>query len=238
MKRSRPENDSYDAHARSCAPDDLWGQVKRTLGGAPLESDQIQLILDCTAAALELSEDDVLLDLCCGNGALSTHWFARCTDGVGVDASPYLIEIARSRFAADSQERFQLSEVLDYVLSSTLRSDFTKAVCYGSLQYLSPERAGAVLSALRSNCPRLSRVFIGNIPDRDRAAAFFGANMPSPDTLDTPRSAIGVWHTQRDFIALARNSGWDCRTRVMPPEFYAAHYRFDAILTPQAGDVL
>ncbi|AMO35709.1 class I SAM-dependent methyltransferase [Thauera humireducens] len=232
MKPSTPENDSYDAHARTCDPNDLWGQVKRTVQGTPLPEEQIQLILSNTSAALALSESDVLLDLCCGNGALSTHWFAACADGVGVDASPYLIEVARSRFAPDRPERFLLSEVLDYLQSADLRSDFTKAVCYGSLQYLSPERAGAVLALLRTKCPRISRIVIGNIPDRDRATEFFGRDMPGTPELDTPRSAIGVWHTQQGFIALAQRSGWHCQTRLMPADFYAAHYRFDAILTP------
>lgn len=236
MTRAAPENDSYDAHARACAPDDLWGQVKRTVGGKPLPEAQIALILENVAATLALSADDVLLDLCCGNGALSHHWFAACADGVGVDASPYLIDVARSRFAADAPERFVVAEALDYLQSTGRRTDFTKAVCYGSLQYFSAERAAAVLAALRAHCPALERVLIGNLPDRDRAAAFFGENTPAAAELDSPLSAIGVWHTRQGFTELARRSGWHCHTRLMPTGFHAAHYRFDAILTPLKGD--
>lgn len=236
MTRAAPENDSYDAHARACDPDDLWGQVKRTVGGKPLPAAQIALILDNVAAALALSADDVLLDLCCGNGALSHQWFAACADGVGVDASPYLIEIARRRFAANAPARFVAAEALDYLQSAERCADFTKAVCYGSLQYFSPERAEAVLATLRSQCPALVRVMIGNIPDRDRAAAFFGERTPDAGELDSPLGAIGVWHTRKGFAELAQRSGWQCLTQLMPAGFHAAHYRFDAILTPLEGD--
>lgn len=231
-----PENASYDAHARTCEPDDLWAQVKRTVNGKPLPEAQITLILENVTTALGLVSEDILLDLCCGNGALTHHWFAACADGVGVDASPYLIEVARRRFAADAPERFVLAEALDYLESSDQRADFTKAVCYGSLQYFSPERAEALLKALRARCPALARVLIGNIPDRNRAVAFYGERMPPPAELDSPLTAVGVWHTQQSFAELARRSGWQCRTRLMPAGFHASHYRFDAILTPLQGD--
>lgn len=237
MTCSMPENDSYDAHARTCDPSDLWGQVKRTINGKPLPDAQIELILASVTDALALSPRDVLLDLCCGNGALSTHWFAGCADGVGVDASPYLIEVARRHFAPDTPERFVLAEALDYLRSTVRRRDFTKAVCYGSLQYFSVQRAHDVLTALRTHCPALTRVVIGNVPDRDRAAAFFRAQMPESSELDSPLSPIGMWHTRQGFAAMARRSGWECETRIMPASFHAAHYRFDAILTPSNGGI-
>lgn len=232
MKQSPPENDSYDAHARTCDPDDLWGQVKRTVNGKPLPDSQIDLILKHVMELLELSADDLLLDICCGNGALSHYWFARCANGVGVDASPYLIEIAQQQFSANTPGRFVLAEALDYLTTAKHLHKFTKAVCYGSLQYFSPARASAVLMALRQRCPALRRVVIGNIPDRDRTAAFFTQKMPKTTELDSSLAPIGVWHTQSGFSDLARHSGWHCCSHVMPENFYAAHYRFDAILTP------
>lgn len=231
MTQFVPENDSYDAHARSCAPDDLWGQVKRTVHGKPLPAAQIDMILENVQAMLELNASDVLLDLCCGNGALTHHWFAACANGIGVDASPCLIDIARSRFGEGEPDRFVLAEAVSYLESPQCRSDFTKAVCYGSLQYFSAGRAAELLTALRRLCPTLRRVVIGNIPDRDRAAAFFGAKLPDTEELDSPLTPTGVWHSAQGFTELARRSGWRCRTQSMPADFHAAHYRFDAILT-------
>lgn len=233
MNIPRPENESYDSHARRCDRNDIWTQVKRTVNGRPLPQEQISLIIETVAEMLELSPSDVLLDICCGNGALTHHWFARCAGGVGIDASPYLIEVANERFASGTTDRYIATEALSHIRASTGRSDFTKAVCYGSLQYFSRERAGELLAAINGRYPRLERLVVGNIPDLDRAAHFFSEGIPDASTLASPRSQIGVWYSEAEFGDLAWNAGWHCRVRRMPECFHAAHYRFDAILTPR-----
>jgi cyclopropane fatty-acyl-phospholipid synthase-like methyltransferase len=232
MSIPRPENDTYDSHARQCDPNDLWTQVKRTVNGKPLPPEQITLIIDTVASLLELSAPDILLDLCCGNGALTHHWFKACAGGVGVDASPYLIGIANKRFASEPAARFVVAEALAHIRDPAARTDFSKTVCYGSLQYFSRSRAGELLSALRNHYAYLRRVVVGNIPDRDRAERFFTEGLPDEPVLTSPSSPVGVWYTTQDFSMLAAQAGWHCRIHRMPAGFHAAHYRFDAILTP------
>lgn len=234
MNRARPENESYDAHARQCDRDDIWRQVKRTVNGRALPQEQISLIVETVTEMLALSPSDILLDICCGNGALTHHWFARCTGGVGIDASPYLIEVANERFASGKTYRYMATEALSYIRASTGRSDFTKAVCYGSLQYFSRERASDLLAAVRGRYPHLECMVVGNIPDRDRARHFFSEGIPDASALDSPHSQIGVWYSAAGFGSIAWNSGWNCRIHRMPAGFHAAHYRFDAILTPRS----
>ena len=36
----------YDEHAKSCAPDDFWSQVKRTVAGKPVDDAQIDMIVE------------------------------------------------------------------------------------------------------------------------------------------------------------------------------------------------
>lgn len=80
------------------APEDFWVQVKRTVKGQPVSQDQIDMIVSAMTAALDLSPDDILLDLGCGNGALTTYFFHRCRGGLGVDFSEFLISVARRNF--------------------------------------------------------------------------------------------------------------------------------------------
>lgn len=229
MNSPRPDNDSYDSHARSCHPDDIWAQVKRTVRGKPLPDADIRLIVDSVCGLLALSPTDILLDLCCGNGALSHQWFSACAAGEGVDASPYLIDIANARFV-EKNSRFVQSEALTYVLDPRARKDFTKAVCYGSLQYFSRASAVRLLTAARDRLPDLCRIVIGNIPDLERAPDFFGTANLDPEMLSSPLSALGVWYSAREFTLLAEQAGWQCQLHRMPEGFHAAHYRFDAIL--------
>ena len=65
----------YKEHPKTCEPDDFWGQVMRTVNGKPVGEEQIQMIIDSVISTLEITESDVLLDLCCGNGALTDRLF-------------------------------------------------------------------------------------------------------------------------------------------------------------------
>ena len=100
MKNAKPlyTKFSYDEHARTCAPDDFLGQIRRTVQGVPVSDNQIQMICAAMGAGLSLKPDDVLLELACGNGALSTFLFDLCKGYLGIDLSEYLISVAKKNF--------------------------------------------------------------------------------------------------------------------------------------------
>jgi len=73
LSRSYPAN--YDAHARSVPADAYWAQVRRTINGEPIDGAQIALIVKAITAGLSLKQGDSVVDLGCGNGALSSYLF-------------------------------------------------------------------------------------------------------------------------------------------------------------------
>ncbi|MEM8892160.1 MAG: class I SAM-dependent methyltransferase, partial [Bacteroidota bacterium] len=75
-------------------------QVARTRAGK--QSDQLELkkIASYIKEKLELSHEDTLLDLCCGNGMLSKELSPFVKELLGVDFSEPHIEIARQQFIA------------------------------------------------------------------------------------------------------------------------------------------
>lgn len=218
----------YQTHPQTCAADDYWGQVRRTVDGRPVPEAQIDLIVEGMAAALELGPDERLLDLCCGNGAMTTRWFARCAGGLGVDFSEFLVGVARARFSRGAHEAYHLASVLDFARDPAGFGPFDKAVCYGSLQYLQRADVATLLADLRRGLPGLERFVLGNVPDRERVAAFARPGVDVP--LDDPASAIGCWWSPDELREVAAAAGWELEVRRMPSEFYAAHYRFDAVL--------
>lgn len=222
----------FKHHPETCAPDDHWGQVKRTVGGKPVPPEQIAMILDAIRSGLGLSADDGLLDLCCGNGALTTHLFADCRGGLGVDYSEFLIGVARERFTRRPSERYRLGDALEYVRTETDPEDFTKVLCYGAFPYFGQDAARELLLGLNRRFARATHVFLGQMPDKTRMAAFFdGRRAPLPGEEDDPGSLLGLWRTPDELAALAAETGWSARITRMPDRFYAAHYRFDAVLT-------
>jgi len=220
----------YKQHPLTCDSNDFWGQVKRTVNGKPVPREQIQMIVDAVQDGLALGPEDHFLDLCCGNGALSTFFFAACGGGLGVDFSEPLIETAKANFEQPPNFIYQLSDVLDYANNEPQPERFTKALCYGSFQYLAKDAAEALLAVLRRRFVGLRRLYLGNLPDRQRMGEFFRPESYTPGVEDDPGSPIGVWRARHDIAQLASQTGWVAEFRIMPGDFYAAHYRFDAIL--------
>lgn len=223
----------YQTFPSTCDPTDYWGQVRRTVNGKPIPQRQIDLIVEKMARDLDLQAADQLLDLCCGNGALTTYWFAMCRGGLGVDFSEFLVDVARSAFSRGSHERYLLGSVVDFVKRPTEEYRFTKAICYGSVQYLLVDEVTQLLAGLREHHPGLQRLVLGNLPDRERVSAFQRPGVQVD--LDDPESAVGRWWARAELNAVARNTGWRMVVSTMPEEFYASHYRFDALLTPEGG---
>lgn len=221
----------YKTHPGTRASSDFWGQVARTVSGEPVGEEQIQLIVEAILDGLQIRQSDTLLDLCCGNGALSDRIFARCQEGLGVDFSELLIAVAEQHFQFAPQRMYRLEDVESFLRSSDDTFHFSKALCYGSFQYLPGDKAKNVLILVRERFPGVERFFVGNLPDKAKMDLFFKDRSVAPGIENDPTSQIGIWRTDAEFAALAQMSGWEVEFRRMPAHFYAAAYRYDAVLT-------
>jgi hypothetical protein len=107
-------------------------------------------------------------------------------------------------------------------------------LCYGSFAYFTEADARQVLRVLHNRFVNVSRLFIGNLPDRDRAYLFYPPGKDYTSEVKDHAAQIGIWRSEAEFHTLAADEGWELTSTLMPPEYYAAHYRFDALLTPKA----
>jgi cyclopropane fatty-acyl-phospholipid synthase-like methyltransferase len=223
-----PKSD-YKEYPKLLPPDDLWGQVRRTVYGKPVSDEQIQMIVDSIRTGLALSGDDRLLELGCGNGALSHFLFDGCIEFLGVDFSEYLISVAQRKFQRPGFD-FISDDAIHYLCTEAGPARFNKALCYAMLSYLSDRQAEAVLAELASRFTSIATLFLGNLPDRDLAHRFFPKGKDFSDELDDPSSQIGQWRSPDQLRALAARAGWTVRIERMPDAFYQSHYRYNAVL--------
>lgn len=223
-----PKSD-YKEYPKTVPPDDLWAQVRRTVYGKPVSDEQITLIVDSMRDGLSLNGSERLLELGCGNGALSQFMFDGCLEYVGVDFSDYLISVAQRKFQRPGFS-FMVGDVCSYLQNELEPARFTKVLCYAVLSYLTDEQAITAMTMLAERFTSVSSVFLGNLPDRDRAHSFFPAGKDFSHELDDPASQIGRWRSPEQLAALAARSGWKVRTSRMPETFYQAHYRYNAVL--------
>jgi cyclopropane fatty-acyl-phospholipid synthase-like methyltransferase len=179
---------------------------------------------------LQLCPADIMLDLACGNGALGSYLIDDCAIIHGVDLSEYLIEVANSRFARPNRTTFLVDDAAHYIENEPDPTRFTKVLCYGSFSYFSEADAVKVLAGLARRFVNVTRVFVGNLPDASRADRFYPTGKDYCEELRDSTAPIGVWRSESELRDLALRTGWKIEIAVMPEDFYAAHYRFDALL--------
>jgi len=216
---------------KSCDPKDFWGQVKRTVNGQPITQEQIDLIVDAICNGLIFNKADNLLDIGCGNGALSVLFFSKLNTLVGIDFSEYLISVAKENFEKRPNYTFHFGDAYEFIINYPGRDQITKALCYGVFSYFEQEKAEKTLSYLCKEYKNLTRVCIGNLPDKERVDKFFYKDIDYKILLHDPKSSIGIWRSKDEMRKLATNCGWKIEFQQMPENFYSAHYRYDVILS-------
>ena len=220
----------HKEYPKNCAPDDFWGQVKRTVKGEPVSQNQIDMIVGAIRNGLSISHEDVVLDIGCGNGALSRYFFDDCSQLLGIDFSEYLISVAKANFENPPFFTFKASDAASYVDTEPEPTRFTKALCYGCFTYLTFVDAEHVLRQLSERFLNIKTLYIGNLPDKESAHFFYPEGTDFSSLLDDNTSPIGIWRSKEEMRELAFASEWDVRFNTMPTDFYSAHYRYDAIL--------
>jgi cyclopropane fatty-acyl-phospholipid synthase-like methyltransferase len=133
QKRPNRHAEHYAAWIKSY-PDDLWGQTGAAHRSAPGE-DSAETLVETLVDQLQLKPEEILLDLGCGNGALTNLMFDRCAGGLGIDYTEALIETAKARFETDPR-RYNNQDILSGVAEVEAPQRFTKAMSYGAFRYL------------------------------------------------------------------------------------------------------
>lgn len=211
-------------------PKDFWGQVKRSVNGQPVSQEQIDLIVETVCNGLLLNKTDTLLDIGCGNGALSVLFFNKIKGFIGFDFSEYLISVAKENFEKQPGYIFNLGDAYELIKTYKEKTGVTKALCYGAFQYFDFDKAKKILYHLNYEYENLVRIYIGNLPDKERAEKFFYKHIDYKNLLDNPQSSIGIWRSMEEMKKLANDCGWEIEFLQMPDNFYAAHYRYDVLL--------
>jgi len=222
----------YVERPKTCAQDDFWDQVRRTVNGKPLPQKQLDLMFSTIRLALRFQLNDVLLDLCCGNGRLGVEFFDEVREYLGVDFSPALIGIAQTNFQRLSTHRFWLSDIHTYLEHEQEPATYTKALCYSSCAYFTDSDLQAILSKLHERFTGIRRLFLGSLPDASRANNFFRLGKEQP--LDDHTSSIGRWFERTALQRLAADCGWRAEIQDIAGDFYQAAFRFNALLTRQS----
>ena len=208
-------------------------QVDRTIEREPQSDAEISLVAGEAMRTLGLEPSDHLLDLCCGNGLITSVFAETCASVTGVDYSDGLIEIAREHFARENVH-YCLSSVLD--LTTELFPDgtrFSKVVMVESLQYFEVSQLPRLLDAVGSVSTQGVRIVFTGVPDQDRIGSFYDTPERQAEYQERKiegREALGYWWRSEDIVRVAESRDMGCQILPQDPALNTAHYRFDVRL--------
>ena len=186
----------------------LFAQVGKTIHGQDLPQEQLDLIVESAVEGLQIDENDVLADLCCGNGLVTERLAKHCHQVIGIDYSSGLIDVARRNAGANVR----------YVHANALEMNWCQ---------LDQLLAGF------SQLPVGTRIYIGGIPDREKLRDYYDTDEKYAFYLQREREGrphMGHWWLRQDILDAAAAQRLAVTIRPQKPEMITAYYRFDVLL--------
>ena len=218
--------------ANSAATAEALKQVGKTLLGSPVDDSQLDLIVDRIGSTLNLSTEDRVLDLGCGNGLLTESLQSLVAFVHGYDISEPLITDARA-YRMTTRTSYEIADLVYDEFLHDPASTATKAYSYEVFQHFTPAEADRFLAYVNRSSA-VDKLLVGSVPDRDRIREFYDTAERWNhylDSIETGTEQIGTWWVAPDLVTLAERNGFTCSIIDQPADLYTAHYRFDALLT-------
>ncbi len=202
--------------------------VGRVVNGEAMSAELLTKISAQIALQLKLGKQDHLLDVCCGNGALSKLLLPYVASVKGVDFSETLIGEAKA--IGSTQMEFYCEDAASF----TLDKKFNKILLYFSFQYFESYAQGkAVLANLLKHAAPGAIILIGDIPNQQYKLRYY----------NTPRkwwqwvkqywrgnNDMGKFWHKRELLLMCHELG--VKGEVLHQESWQpyAHYRFDLLV--------
>jgi 2-polyprenyl-3-methyl-5-hydroxy-6-metoxy-1,4-benzoquinol methylase len=188
------------------------------------------------AAQLGLTQEDIVLDVCCGNGLLTHYLSKHCKAILGIDFSQPHIHSANEKYAS-SAVQFKCMDVLELgetvVEDGIFQQGFTKAILCFSFQYFESVQAGAqVVSGIFKHTRQ--SLFLSDIPDRDRFFMYYNSPMKVLRLVKQmllQQNNMGKFWSENELDFIAKSTNKKGKKIVQPTLFPYAHYRMDYLIS-------
>ncbi len=213
------------------AEGNLSSQVQRTQDNKELRLDQIQSYLDHVRQCIKDAGKEQLIDLCCGNGMLTSSFAQDYNEIKGVDFSKSLIEIAKQNFE-NEKVHFEYTNVLKMNSSSFKSADVVLLLF--AFQYFVKKEGTALIDKVQSTLEPGAMFFIGDIPDKSRQYVFAGKGLNKwkyKIKYGLGLDQTGNFWSANDLDKICKDLNLVGRKIEQPSHLPYAHYRFDYLIT-------
>lgn len=222
--------DYWNDYPRGFPESEFLRQVGKTVGGRPISKQQLSQILQDVIDKLNVLPSDSVLDLCCGNGLITSAVAQKCASITGIDFSKPLIEIAL-KYHCPKNAHYSALSVFDITPQNIgTPIPFSKIYMYEALQYFAKPELPRLMDVLMPLCERKTTLVFFSVPDRARIWKFY--NTPERKLeYEVQRRAgaepVGTWWSVSTIRRTCARYGLACEFLDQPEALHTAHYRFD-----------
>ncbi len=209
---------------------EYFKQVGKTQNGQPISPEQFEIILKSIENGLALKPTDTVLDLCCGNGLITSRIAAKSSAIVGVDFSEPLLRVANRDHCASNAQYFQRSALESLMVAGEDLPLFDKVYMYEALQHFKRQDLGVILRNILEVSSHNVVVLLASIPDKSRLWKFYNTPRRRLDYVVRKirgREAIGTWWTREYIEQTCQKLGLRCDYIQQEHSLYTSHYRFN-----------
>ncbi|MCI0533776.1 MAG: class I SAM-dependent methyltransferase [Verrucomicrobiales bacterium] len=206
-------------------------QVGHTINGKPYSRPQFETMIASVRGSLQLGSDDVLIDICCGNGVVTVELAKHCRSTLGVDFSVPLITVAR-KFNAGDKISYRVMNALELDALPTLaEGPFSRVLMYAALQHFEPQDLMRLLTGFLKHTGGDRIIVLGGVLDVERKLRFLDTQeklqMYERYQMEG-RDRLGTWW-KKDFVSdVCKELGLRCEIDDHSDGRPGGHYRFDA----------
>lgn len=210
-----------------------FAQVARIGGTLHQDEEIIDEIVEHIVKVLELKSDDVLLDVCCGNGLLTSKLAKYCKKVVGIDISDVLINHAKNNFP---EIEFICADVLELNASTICKQhlSFDKINLYFSFQYFeSFDNGKKVIENLLPFVKKEGKIFLGDIPDSIKFFEYYNTPLRLiqlvKQTLQN-KNNMGKFWSENELKLICEQLKINGKKLTQPEQLPYSHYRMDWLI--------
>lgn len=211
---------------------DLFSQVGKTHLGKRISPYEFMLTLDGVIQHLNLSKDDCLLDICCGNGLILNSISHLVKYSVGIDISDYLVQQA-IEYKPDNVYYFSGYDIVNDGLPSHLKSNFNKYLLHAAIQYFPPHSFVNILNYIDSETSPFL-FYIVDIPDSKKFNIFYDTEekIKMRETrIYNNEEHLLHFYDKDQLVAITESKGFKCKIINQHRDLKSSNYfRFNFII--------
>jgi len=216
----------WQRYGKDAADKDEQTQVLRTLNQQPIGQQLWEFTLNWIDEQITPRPQDVLLELCCGNGLLSRHFAPMVKSVVCVDVSEDLVK--QINLAHYPNIKPLVDDIRELDFDELM---FDKVVIYAGIQYLTLAETTVLFERAYRWLKRGGVFFLGDVPDYRKRWVFFDSPERQAtyfENLKSGKAIVGTWFDPEFFEKLSAFVGYS-GTELIPqhPDLIYSKFRYD-----------